>query len=219
LKEWLETNVAEELVPHTYSRSALFAIPKTTILKHQDDIRWAYQQHSSRKRNTPRDVKGREMPITDQGYRIFDSVELKDGQYWVVSTNPVVLSDLSGNQLYPKEQGKSCPPKNVPYVAQKGRTRLRVDKVQITELGYEVLRDLAYECGERNLRVFDNEDCFILLVRNGMVLENREGYEELLRSYVIDGTLFKEDGNRIIIGDQLQRVTISLLHSEVQRLL
>jgi hypothetical protein len=113
--------------------------------------------------------------------------------------------------------GSSEPCLELPYAASKGAIHFRVPHASLDDATLQMLRIMVHQFGKKNIRIFTEQDSYLVIVRNGMVIHNHLETEALLRNYVIEGEIFSTDEG-IILGDFIHRLTISLHYSEFQKL-
>ncbi|MDQ0896217.1 MULTISPECIES: helix-turn-helix domain-containing protein [unclassified Paenibacillus] len=218
IKSWIEKNVDPAFPSHPYLRNATYAIPKKWIDSHRVEICGEFNGHKNRKRNTPKEIKGRELNPFFNGYRLFDSVD-RDGEHcWIVDTDPVTILCNGKMVVLDKSvpEGTSEPCLNLPYAASKGAVRFSIPHASLDDTTLHMLGTMVHQFGTKNIRIFWEQNSYLVVVRNGMVLRNREN-ETLLKNYIVDGEVFSTDEG-IILGDFVHRLTISLHYSEFQKL-
>lgn len=217
LNRWIENNIEGGFPAHPYLSNAT-AIPKAWIDSHRVVISGEFSGQKKRNRNTPKEIKGRELNPFFNGYRLFDRFD-KAGDYcWIVDTDPFTI--LSNGKMVvldnPVPEGNSEPCLNLPYAASKGAVRFRIPFASLDDRTLQMLGIMVHHFGTKNIRVFAEQDLYLVVVRSGMVLRNRE-FETILKDYVVEGQIFSNDDG-IVIGDFVHRLTISLHYSEFQKL-
>ncbi|CAG7651296.1 helix-turn-helix domain-containing protein [Paenibacillus allorhizosphaerae] len=218
IKSWIDNRVDPPFPTHPYQRNASYAIPKKWIETHRAEICRDFIGQKSRKRNTPKEIKGRELKLFFNGYRLFDHINKEGEEWWVIDTDPITLFYNGETRVLAKAAplGTSEPCLDLPYAANKGAVRFKVPYAALDEMTLQMLGIVVHQFGTKNIRIFSEQESYLIVVRNGMILPSLE-FEGLLKSYVVEGELFPTDGG-IILGDFVHRLTISLSYSEFQKL-
>jgi hypothetical protein len=207
--KWVELNQVH-LKPNALSNRASNVIERKLVQELTSHVQEQYL--SVKKPTTP---KGKRLSIYDNGLRLFDLQNVQSKDIVVLNVNPPLFlvedGELrSGGGMH----WVSEPPILVPYKASKGSTYLRFPK-QFDRTRYDLLNRLVVECGLKNIQVFEQEQSYEVICRNGIHMPLSD--LPIIQSHIVHGELYEYEG-QIIIGDAIKRIAVPVYHSWLPQL-
>jgi predicted DNA-binding transcriptional regulator AlpA len=214
LKNWVREH-GGDIKEEVKGKSTKYFLEVTYINEHQSEILEAY--HISKGTKREKKDLGRELMLYANGYRLFDKID-QDGQSMLVmNTNPVELrTSLNTFNSSQRLNFTSSPCLNLPYSGYRGQCVCVMPKDEsIDSPIYSALESLVYQFGTKNIRVFEGESSYTVLLRNGRI-PNIGPVKEVLLQYVKEGEVY-EDGETIVLGEY-DRVSVPVHLSWLKRL-
>jgi DNA-binding transcriptional MerR regulator len=206
--KWVQLNQVQ-LMPNPFSERASNVIERKLVLELTSQVQEQYQ--NVKKQTTP---KGNRLSIYDNGLRLFDLQNVQNKDIVVVDVNPPLFLFEDGELRKGGIHWVSEPPISVPYKASKGSTYFSFPK-QFNRTRYDLLNRLVVQCGLKNIQVFEQEQSYEVICRNGIHMPLSD--LPMIQSHLVHGEIYEYEG-QIIIGDAIKRIAVPVYQSWLPQL-
>jgi predicted DNA-binding transcriptional regulator AlpA len=213
--KWLDTNGVVMEQNYIGDKTKYF-VKVQWLDEHQNEIIASYEKVKGKKRK--RVGTGNELTLEANGVRLFERLEQDGAQLLVINTNPVKIRNSTGIinvSLDPNRMSDPC--LDTPYSGYKGSITCRIPKhLPIDSSAFEALEKLVYYMGTKNIRVFEEENLFVIVCRSGFIPFERV-IKEFLEKYLQEG-VYCEEGGQLVLGDVEKRLNIGVRYSSMGKL-
>jgi hypothetical protein len=215
MTKWLEANGIAMEEEYIGSKTKHFLKVKW-LEENQHKIVSAYDVAKGKKRK--RVGSGIELMLHENGVRLFQRLKRDGEQLLVVNTNPIIVRNKYGivdvgiDLIRVSETWNDAP-----YSGYKGNIICRVPKsLAIDDEAFTAVHLLISYVGTKNIRIFDEEDFYVVVCRSGYIPLDPV-ITVFLELYLVDGVYFEEE-ERLVLGDIEMRLNIGVPYSVLKKL-